>query len=463
MLAEFRSFLTQTNALALAIGVIIGASLGAVVNSLVNDIIMPPIGWALGGVNFADLKIVLGTTTDAEGVVSEVAIRYGAFINAIIVFVIVALVVFLIARTFIKEEEAATPSEGRARSAGRTTPSTPPGARPAPARSDPPGAGCQLRQVQLTGRLACTCGGDDRTRGSGGGHRAVHAAGAGWAGRAPHRGRARDRQDDPLARGCAGGRRARLSGPEGETSRSRGPALVRSARRSSRRRPGRRERCVAATAAPGARSRTAPTGCGGAGRPADDGDRATRRVDDPQPARPARGCHRRRAVAGPRVHARPRVHDPAAPAANRHSRRSPCRRGRGGHPRSRSRARRGAPGAPGAGAAVGRRAAPAPAVPPRRGARSADARTRRRGVAGQSVLRPRDRDRDGAEPHHAGPRRSTPRASQSPRPPERSNRPALRGSAGSSIGRGGALPPDHRERCRCARARCGCGGRAAGG
>ena len=93
MLAEFRAFLTKTNALALAIGVIIGAALGAVVNSLVNDIIMPPIGWALGGVNFAELKVVLGTTTDAKGVVTEVAIRYGAFINTLIVFVIVALVV----------------------------------------------------------------------------------------------------------------------------------------------------------------------------------------------------------------------------------------------------------------------------------------------------------------------------------------------------------------------------------
>ena len=107
MIQEFRGFLTKTNALALAIGVIIGAALGAVVNSLVNDIIMPPIGWALGGVNFADLKIVLGTTTDAKGVVTEVAIRYGAFLNTLIVFVIVALVVFLIARTFIKEAEAA--------------------------------------------------------------------------------------------------------------------------------------------------------------------------------------------------------------------------------------------------------------------------------------------------------------------------------------------------------------------
>ena len=63
----FREFLTKSNALALAIGVIIGAALGAVVNSLVNDIIMPPIGWALGGVDFTSIKIVLGTRREGRG------------------------------------------------------------------------------------------------------------------------------------------------------------------------------------------------------------------------------------------------------------------------------------------------------------------------------------------------------------------------------------------------------------
>ena len=60
-MAGFREFLTKTNALALAIGVVIGVALGGVVTSLVNDVIMPPIGYVLGGVDFADLKIVLGT------------------------------------------------------------------------------------------------------------------------------------------------------------------------------------------------------------------------------------------------------------------------------------------------------------------------------------------------------------------------------------------------------------------
>lgn len=110
MLEEFRAFLTKTNALALAIGVIIGAALGAVVTSLVNDIIMPPIGMLLGNVDFSQLKVVLqqgvGSDPKAPGYVAEVAIRYGAFINVVVTFVIVAFVVFWISRTFIREAPA---------------------------------------------------------------------------------------------------------------------------------------------------------------------------------------------------------------------------------------------------------------------------------------------------------------------------------------------------------------------
>jgi len=103
MWSEFKEFLLKTNALALAVGVIIGVALGNVVGSLVEDIIMPPIGMLLGGVDFSSLQIVLGTTTAADGTVTDVAIRYGAFINTFITFAIVAFVVFLIARTLIKE------------------------------------------------------------------------------------------------------------------------------------------------------------------------------------------------------------------------------------------------------------------------------------------------------------------------------------------------------------------------
>jgi large conductance mechanosensitive channel len=102
MWAEFKGFLLKTNALALAIGVIIGAALGTVVTSLVNDIIMPPIGMALGGVDFASLKIVLQEATGGDPA-TEVAIRWGAFVNTVITFVIVAFVVWWISKLFIKE------------------------------------------------------------------------------------------------------------------------------------------------------------------------------------------------------------------------------------------------------------------------------------------------------------------------------------------------------------------------
>ncbi len=102
MLSEFKGFLLKTNALALAVGVIIGIALGAVVNSLVNDIIMPPIGVLLGGVDFANLKIVLKEATGGDPA-TEVAIRWGAFIATLINFVVIAFVVFWIGKMFMKE------------------------------------------------------------------------------------------------------------------------------------------------------------------------------------------------------------------------------------------------------------------------------------------------------------------------------------------------------------------------
>jgi large conductance mechanosensitive channel len=98
MLAEFREFLLKTNALALAIGVVIGTALGAVVNSLVNDIIMPPIGYVLGGLDFSNLTIKIS---------DSVSIHYGAFLNTVIAFIVIAFVVFWISRVFLKPEPAA--------------------------------------------------------------------------------------------------------------------------------------------------------------------------------------------------------------------------------------------------------------------------------------------------------------------------------------------------------------------
>jgi large conductance mechanosensitive channel len=101
-----RAFLTKSNALALAIGVIIGASLGALVTTLVDAVIMPPIGWVLGGVDFSSIKTDLGT--DATG--KMVAIGWGLFINALIVFFVVMLVVYVISRIVVKEAPPPGPS-----------------------------------------------------------------------------------------------------------------------------------------------------------------------------------------------------------------------------------------------------------------------------------------------------------------------------------------------------------------
>jgi large conductance mechanosensitive channel len=106
MMTEFRGFLLKTNALALAIGVIIGGALGTVVTSLVDDIIMPPIGLALGGVDFSQLKIVLKDAVGGDPA-TEVAIRYGTFLNSIIAFVVIAFVVWQVSRMLIKEPEPA--------------------------------------------------------------------------------------------------------------------------------------------------------------------------------------------------------------------------------------------------------------------------------------------------------------------------------------------------------------------
>jgi large conductance mechanosensitive channel len=106
----FKDFLLTTNALALAIGVIIGAAAGAVVNSLVQDIILPPIGLALGGVDFSNLKIVLQDATGGDPA-TEVAIRWGAFINTIISFVVIAGVVYWLSKLFIKQEAAGPTAE----------------------------------------------------------------------------------------------------------------------------------------------------------------------------------------------------------------------------------------------------------------------------------------------------------------------------------------------------------------
>jgi large conductance mechanosensitive channel len=103
MFGEFRAFLLKTNALALAIGVIIGGALGTVVNSLVNDIIMPPLGALLGGVDFSQLKFIIKAAAPGADPATEVAIRWGSFINALVAFIVIAFVVWRLSSMFIHE------------------------------------------------------------------------------------------------------------------------------------------------------------------------------------------------------------------------------------------------------------------------------------------------------------------------------------------------------------------------
>jgi large conductance mechanosensitive channel len=107
MFEEFKKFAMRGNVIDLAVGVIIGASFTGIVNSLVKDVIMPPIGLALGGVDFANFFFVIKgdravDTLTAATAAKDVTINYGLFVNAIINFVIVAFVLFILLRQLNK-------------------------------------------------------------------------------------------------------------------------------------------------------------------------------------------------------------------------------------------------------------------------------------------------------------------------------------------------------------------------
>ncbi|HST90912.1 MAG TPA: large-conductance mechanosensitive channel protein MscL [Brevundimonas sp.] len=108
---EFREFIARGNVIDLAVGVIIGAAFGKIVTSLVEQVIMPPIGLMLGRVDFSRLKWVLAPENPSTEAVEEVAIQYGAFINTLIQFAIVAFVVFLLVKAInkLRREQAAAP------------------------------------------------------------------------------------------------------------------------------------------------------------------------------------------------------------------------------------------------------------------------------------------------------------------------------------------------------------------
>jgi len=110
MLQEFKTFLTKSNALALAIGVIIGAATGKVVSGVVDDLLMPVIGLILPSGDWREAKLVMRTVTDAKGKVTESAISYGHLIGTIVDFIFIALVVFLIMKALIKPPPAGPPT-----------------------------------------------------------------------------------------------------------------------------------------------------------------------------------------------------------------------------------------------------------------------------------------------------------------------------------------------------------------
>jgi large conductance mechanosensitive channel len=107
MVREFKEFLVKQNALALAVAVIIGAAIGKVVSSIVDDVINPILGLALPGGGWREAKIVLAHSTDATGKVVENSIQYGHLLGALVDFVIIGLVVFMIIKYALPKPEAA--------------------------------------------------------------------------------------------------------------------------------------------------------------------------------------------------------------------------------------------------------------------------------------------------------------------------------------------------------------------
>lgn len=119
MMKEFKEFAMRGNVVDLAVAVVIGGAFGKIVTSLVADVVMPPIGMALGGVDFTELRMVLQEAqlaADGTESVGEVAIRYGVFLQTVIDFIIVAFAIFMVVKGMNnmkkkeKEQPAAAPS-----------------------------------------------------------------------------------------------------------------------------------------------------------------------------------------------------------------------------------------------------------------------------------------------------------------------------------------------------------------
>ncbi|HOS96370.1 MAG TPA: large-conductance mechanosensitive channel protein MscL [Deltaproteobacteria bacterium] len=110
MFKEFKEFAVKGNVVDMAVGIIIGAAFGKIVSSVVADVIMPPIGLALGGVDFSDLAIVLKAAVDQA---PAVTLNYGKFIQTIIDFVIIAFAIFILVKGInsLKRKQEEAPAE----------------------------------------------------------------------------------------------------------------------------------------------------------------------------------------------------------------------------------------------------------------------------------------------------------------------------------------------------------------
>lgn len=108
LIQEFKKFVSRGNVIELAVGLIMATYFGAIVKSFVNDIIMPPVGYLIAGVDFAELKVEIAQRMLADGSVEAITINYGAFVNTIITFLIVSFAIFTAVKmynTFMDKEE----------------------------------------------------------------------------------------------------------------------------------------------------------------------------------------------------------------------------------------------------------------------------------------------------------------------------------------------------------------------
>lgn len=117
-LNEFKEFAVKGNAVDMAVGVIIGGAFGKIVTSVVNDIIMPPIGWFIGGVKFTDLKCTLPSVDIGLEKLEPVTVNYGNFLQTVFDFIIIAFCVFLLVKGINKLSKKAVKEE--------TAPAAPP-------------------------------------------------------------------------------------------------------------------------------------------------------------------------------------------------------------------------------------------------------------------------------------------------------------------------------------------------